>query len=79
MIDEIDWDMLAPKLDDVEDALKRIGSPRDVIPLLIMIMGRYTAIGLPSATVDEALAQVMPHFRILFAEGFRIARSHGPS
>jgi len=74
---KVDWDELGPKLDKLERVLAQFGSPRDVIPLLTLIMGRYTAAGLPDATLEEAFALVMPPFLVLFKQGFHFGKLPG--
>jgi hypothetical protein len=76
---KVDWIALGPQLDKLEKALAQLGSPREVLPLLTLIMGRYTAVGLPNATLEEAFAQVLPHFRALFEEGWHFGKRSAAS
>jgi hypothetical protein len=66
-------------LDRIEEAFKKLGSPRDVLGVMPLIIGRYVALGLPNATAEEAWIQVLPHFRTLFNEGFAFGKKNGPS
>lgn len=66
-------------LDQIEEALGKLGSPRDVLTLMPLILGRYVALSMPDASAGEAWVRVEKHFHALFDEGFAFGKKSGPS
>ena len=69
----------AQLLDRIEEALGKLGSPREVLTLVPLILGRYVALSMPDAPAEEAWTRVEKHFRTLFIEGFAFGKKGSPS